>query len=265
MIARLGEAIARLRPLLPAAGVIGVLIAAWEVYARSLEGGSVLLPAPSRIVSALWSQRELAIHHTTVTLGETAAGFGASLLLALGAGLLMDLVPAIRRALYPLLVGSQTLPILVVAPILILWFGFGLLPKVIVIVLLTFFPMVVGLLDGFAAVPVEASDLLETYGASRWQALRTLRWPSALPSLFTGVRIGVTYAVLGAVYAEYVGSYDGLGIWILTSQKAFRIDLVFGAVLIVLVVSVIAFGAVVAIERAAVPWAAAARRERGTR
>ena len=255
----------RLRSVGPGVALIAVLVVAWEAYSRSLPASSILLPAPSRIVSALWTQRDLAAHHTVVTLGEAAVGFGISIALALLAGLVMDLMPTVRRAVYPVLIGSQTLPILVVAPILILWFGFGLLPKVIVIVLLTFFPMVVGLLDGFAAVPVEATDLLETYGASRWQTLRTVRWPAAMPSLFTGVRIGVTYAVLGAVYAEYVGSYDGLGIWILTSQKAFRIDLVFGAVLIVLVVSVIAFGAVVALERAAIPWASAARRERAAR
>ena len=100
--------------------------------------------------------------------------------------------------------------------------------------LLTFFPMVVGLLDGFAGVPAEATELLRSYGASDRQAIRLLRWPAALPSFFTGLRIATTYAMLGAVYAEYVGSYDGLGIWILTSQKAFRIDLVFGAVGIVL-------------------------------
>ena len=133
----------------------------------------------------------------------------------------------------------------------------------LVIVLLTFFPIVVGLLDGFAGVPPEASDLLETFGASRRQALVALRWPSALPSFFTGLRIAATYAVVGSVYAEYVGSFDGLGIWILTSSKAFRVDLVFGAVLIVVLISVAAFAAVVALERLLVPWAGQARRARG--
>ncbi len=185
-----------------------------------------------------------------------------SLVLAIAVAVAMDLVPALRRAIYPLLVGSQAVPILVVAPILVLWFGFGLLPKVVVIVLLTFFPIVVGLLDGFAGVPPEASDLLETYGASRRQALVALRWPAALPSFFTGLRIAVTYAVVGSVYAEYIGSFDGLGIWILTSSKAFRVDLVFGAVLIVVLISVAAFGAVVALERLLVPWAGQARRAR---
>ena len=194
-----------------------------------------------------------------MTLGETAVGFVASLVLAVGAGIVMELVPAVRRALYPLLVGSQSLPILVVAPILVLWFGFGLLPKAIVIVLLTFFPIVVGLLDGFASARPEAVDLMATFAASRRQTLLKLRLPAAAPSFFTGLRISVTYAVLGAVYGEYVGSFDGLGIWILTSQKAFRIDLVFGAVLIVLALSVVGFLVVGLAERLLVPWAAARR------
>ena len=199
------------------------------------------------------------MHHTLVTLGEAAVGFGASLVLALAAAVVMDLVPRLRQALYPLLVGSQAVPILVVAPILVLWFGFGLLPKAIVIVLLTFFPMVVGLLDGFAGVAPEATDLMRTYGATERQGLRLLRFPAALPSFFTGLRISVTYAVLGAVYAEYVGAFDGLGIWILTSQKSFRIDLVFGAVAIVLLISVALFWLVGIVERAVVPWASARR------
>ncbi|MHB8460481.1 MAG: ABC transporter permease [Candidatus Limnocylindrales bacterium] len=250
--------------MVPVAVAIAV-VAAWETYARSLGDASsfVILPAPSAVVGALWDQRDAAIQNTIVTLGEAVVGFGASLALAVLAAVVMDLIPAVRRSVYPFLVGSQALPILVVAPILVLWFGFGLLPKVIVIVLLTFFPLVVGLLDGFAGVAPEATDLLRTYGASRLQALWLARWPAALPSFFTGLRIAVTYAVLGAVYAEYVGSFDGLGIWILTSQKAFRVDLVFGAVLIVLVVSVAAFAAVVAIERLVVPWAPRWRRAAG--
>lgn len=196
-----------------------------------------------------------------MTLGETAIGFAASLVLAVAAGIVMELAPGVRRALYPLLVGSQSLPILVVAPILVLWFGFGLLPKAIVIVLLTFFPMVVGLLDGFAAAEPEAVDLMATFAATPAQTLLKLRIPAAAPSFFTGLRISVTYAVLGAVYGEYVGSFDGLGIWILTSQKAFRIDLVFGAVVIVLALSVAGFIGVGLLERALVPWAAARRRQ----
>jgi ABC-type nitrate/sulfonate/bicarbonate transport system permease component len=237
-------------------------VAAWEVYARSLRSGGFVLPAPSRIATALWDQRDLAAQHTLATLGEATVGFAASLALAIGAAVVMDLWPAVRRSVYPLLVGSQAVPVLVIAPVLVLWLGFGLAPKVVVIVLLTFFPMVVGLLDGFAGVPQEATELMRSYGASSRQALELLRWPAALPSFFTGLRIATTYAMLGAVYAEYVGSYDGLGIWILTSQKAFRIDLVFGAVGIVLVLSVALFAAVGLLQRLVIPWAGAARRSR---
>lgn len=221
-----------------------------------------MLPAPTRIASALWDQRDLAVQNTLVTLGEAVVGFVASLSLAIAAGVLMDLLPRVRRSIYPLLVGSQAVPVLVVAPVLVLWLGYGLAPKVVVIVLLTFFPMVVGLLDGFASVPVEAIDLLHSYGASDRQALRLLRWPAALPSFFTGLRIAITYAMLGAVYAEYVGSSDGLGIWILTSGKSFRYDLVFGAVGIVLVISVALFVGIGLLERLLIPWAGSARRSR---
>ncbi|HEX7473520.1 MAG TPA: ABC transporter permease [Candidatus Limnocylindrales bacterium] len=213
-------------------------------------------------MGALWDQRDLAAHHTLVTIGEAVVGFLGSLGLAIGAAVLMDLAPAVRRSVYPLLVGSQAVPVLVVAPVLVLWLGYGLAPKVVVIVLLTFFPMVVGLLDGFTAVPAEATELLRSYGASDRQALRLVRWPTALPSFFTGLRIATTYAMLGAVYAEYVGSFDGLGIWILTSGKAFRYDLVFGAVGIVLVVSVALFAGVGLLERLVIPWAGSARRSR---
>jgi ABC-type nitrate/sulfonate/bicarbonate transport system permease component len=129
-----------------------------------------------------------------------------------------------------------------------------------VIVLVTFFPVVVALLDGFAAVSPEAGDLFRSYAATGRQSLRLLRWPSALPNLFTGLRIAVAYAVIGAVFAEYVGAEDGLGIWMQTSQRAFRTDLVFGAVAIVAVLSVGLFVLVGAIERLAVPWRAGARR-----
>ena len=238
-------------------------MAVWELYAGSLPAGAgFLLPAPSQIVSALWDQRDLAAQHTLATLGEAVVGFLASLGLAVGAALLMDLQPVVRRSIYPLLIGSQAVPVLVIAPVLVLWLGYGLAPKVVVVVLLTFFPMVVGLLDGFASVPAEATELFRSYGASGRQALRLLRWPAALPSFFTGLRIATTYAILGAVYAEYVGSFDGLGIWILTSGKAFRYDLVFGAVGIVLVLSVALFMGIGLLERLVIPWAGAARRSR---
>ncbi|HEY3522719.1 MAG TPA: ABC transporter permease [Candidatus Limnocylindrales bacterium] len=251
-----------MRRLAPAVGLIAALLVAWELAARLVGADPIVLPAPTRIAGALWDFRADAVHHALVTLQETLVGFAVSLVAAVLLAVAMDALPAVRRALYPLLVGSQTIPIVVLAPLFVIWFGFGVLPKVLVIVLVTFFPIVVALLDGFASVPPEAADLLTSYAATRGQTLRLLRWPAALPALFTGLRIAVAYAVIGAVFAEYVGAEDGLGIWMQTSQRAFRTDLVFGAVGIVAVLSIGLFVLVGGAERLVVPWRPAARRGR---
>jgi ABC-type nitrate/sulfonate/bicarbonate transport system permease component len=137
---------------------------------------------------------------------------------------------------------------------MIIWFGFGLLPKVLVIVLVTFFPIVVALLDGFASTEPEATDLLRTMGATDRQVFLKVRLPTALPSFFTGLRISITYAVIGAVFGEYVGAYEGLGIWMQLSKNAFRTDLVFVAILITAALSIGLFVAVGLLERLVIPW-----------
>jgi ABC-type nitrate/sulfonate/bicarbonate transport system permease component len=161
----------------------------------------------------------------------------------------------------PILVTSQTIPVVAVAPLFLLWFGFGVLPKVLVVVLVTFFPIVVALLDGFGSASRDASDLLRSYGATDWQAFRKLRWPTALPSFFTGLRIAVVYAVIGAVFGEYVGAREGLGIWMQLSQNSFRTDLVFAAIVVTSLVSLALYAVVGLIRRATIPWAPGLRRE----
>jgi len=250
--------------LLPAVVVIVGLLLAWESYVAIGHVDPIVLPAPSRILAALWDFRATAIGHAATTATEAVMGFAAAVGLAIAAAVLMDRVGSIRTALYPLLVGSQTIPIVAIAPLLVIWFGFGLAPKVVVIVLVAFFPIVVALLDGFAATSPDASDLLRTLGATDRQAFRLLRWPAALPALFTGLRIAVPYAIVGAVFAEYVGAVGGLGIWMQTSQNAFRTDLVFGAVLIVAVLSVACFVLVGVVERLVIPWHRGRRPARGS-
>ena len=132
---------------------------------------------------------------------------------------------------------SQTIPIVAIAPLFVIWFGFGLLPKVLIVVLVTFFPVTIALLDGFGRVDPEAMTLMRSLGASASQTFRKLRWPSALPYLFTGLRISVVYAVIGAIFGEYVGATEGLGIWMKLSQNSFRTDLVFAAILLSALVS----------------------------
>jgi ABC-type nitrate/sulfonate/bicarbonate transport system permease component len=249
-----------LRRILPSAAVLAALLIAWEAYVDLARVSPLVLPSPSRIVSAFLDFRDAAVANTIPTLVETVAGFSVSVVLAVLAAVAMDQSAAIRRALYPLLVGSQTIPIVSLAPLLVLWFGFGLLPKVLVIVLVTFFPITVALLDGFASTEGQATDLLRTFGATRRQAFLKLRWPAALPSLFTGLRIAVTYAVVAAIFGEYVGAFEGLGIWMQTSRNAFRADLVFVAIFIASVLSVLLFVLVTAVEAVAIPWYRASRR-----
>ena len=160
----------------------------------------------------------------------------------------------VRRAVEPLLVASQTIPVVAIAPLFVIWFGFGLLPKVLIVVLVTFFPVTIALLDGFGRVEPEAMDLMRSMGATARQTFGKLRWPAALPSLFTGLRISVVYAVIGAIFGEYVGATQGLGIWMQLSQNSFRTDLVFAAILLTAIVSLVLYAAVGLVERAVVPW-----------
>jgi len=247
------------RRLGPAIALVGALLVVWELYARLSGLSPFVLPPPSRIVSALWEFRDEALRQAIPTIIETIVGFGVSIAAATAAAVALDRIPAARTAVEPLLVASQTIPIVAIAPLIVVWFGFGLTPKVLVVVLVTFFPITIALLGGFASTRPEATELLRSYGASEGQTFRKLRWPSGLPSFFIGLRISATYAVVAAVIAEYVGATDGLGIWIQLSQRSFRTDLVFAAILLTTALSVALYAAVVAAERAIIPWSAAAR------
>jgi ABC-type nitrate/sulfonate/bicarbonate transport system permease component len=242
--------------------VVAAIVATWEAYCRVAAISPVVLPAPSRIVEQLWTFRADAIRHAVPTIVETVIGLTASILVSIVAAVVMDRFEPVRRALQPLLVASQTVPVVAIAPLLVLWFGFGLAPKVFVVVLVTFFPVTIALLDGFGAATGEATDLLHSFGADRWETFRRLRWPSALPSLFTGLRIAATYGVIGAVFGEYVGAYEGLGIWMQISQNAFRTDLVFGAILLSALLSIGLFSLVTGAERLLIPWYRASRAAR---
>ena len=154
----------------------------------------------------------------------------------------------------PLLISSQTIPIVAIAPLMIIWFGFGLLPKILVVALVTFFPVTIGLVDGFACADREASALLRSMGAGRIKEFLFLRLPSALPLFFTSLRIGITYAVVGAIFAEYVGAKQGLGIYMSVQKNAFRTDLVLAAVAVAAAISIVLYLSTYLVERAVIPW-----------
>ena len=252
---------ARIGALLPAIVLVAVLLLAWEAYVRLSGVNPLLLPGPVRIVESLWAFRDDALRHAIPTIVETVSGFAISVVLAVVAAVAMDRAELVRRAVEPLLVVSQTIPVVAIAPLLVLWFGFGIAPKILVVVLVTFFPVTIALLAGLRSASREVTDMVRSFGATEWQALRLLRWPAALPYLFTGLRISVVYAVIGAVFGEYVGAREGLGIWMQLSQNAFRTDLVFAAIVVTAAVSLTLYAAITVLQRVLVPWAPGVRTE----
>ena len=248
-----------LASLLPPLLLAAVILVVWEAYARVSGVRPQVLPAPSRVLEQGWAFRALIWSHTLPTLGETAAGFALAMITGTAAAIAIDFSSTVRRALYPALVASQAIPVVAVAPLLVLWFGFGMLPKALVVALVTFFPITVGWVDGFAATERASTNLLRSMGASRWQVFRLARMPGALPSFFSGLRIAITYAVVGAIFAEYVGAKRGLGIFMQLQQNSFRTDLVMAAIVVTATISVALFLSTYAIERFAIPWHHAAR------
>jgi ABC-type nitrate/sulfonate/bicarbonate transport system permease component len=241
---------AALPPLL----LLAALFAAWELYVELSGINAVTLPAPSRILESGWRARDDLWSNALVTLKETVIGLAVSVVFAVILALMIDAFAPARRALYPLLVGSQTIPVVVIAPLLIIWFGFGIFPKVVVVTLYTFFPITVALASGLASTEREALLLMRTLDATRLQTLRLLKLPHALPYLFTGLRIAVTYAVVGAVFAEWVGASEGLGIYVQLMRNSFRTDLVLAALFVIAALSLLLFLLVGLVERLVVRW-----------
>jgi ABC-type nitrate/sulfonate/bicarbonate transport system permease component len=240
--------------LAPPAVLVAVGLVVWQWYVTVADVPPQVLPSPLRVLEQGWAYRDQIWAHTVPTLQVTAVGFAVSLAVGWAIAIAVDFSPWLRRALTPLLVASQTLPIIAIAPLMIIWFGFGLFPKVVVIALVTFFPITVGLIEGFAATEQQATNLLRSMGASRWQQFRYVRLPGAMPRFFTALRIGITYAVTGAIFAEYVGATAGLGIFMSLQKNSFRTDLVLAAVLVTALLSVALFLATYAVERLVIPW-----------
>ena len=232
-----------------------MLLGGWQLYAQLSGVDDFLLPAPTDVGAALVEDRALLWDAFTVTAGEIALG----LLLALGAALALavavHLSPTLRRAVYPLLVASQTVPIPIIAPLLVVWFGFALFPKLVIVALVCFFPIVVPVLDGLAGVAPEQRKLLRTLGATRWQVLRHVEAPSALPGLFTGAKLAVAVAAIAAVLAEQAGSSEGIGHLITQAIPQLETARAWAAVVVLSLFSVALFVALALAERRLAPWA----------
>jgi len=244
----------RLRGSAPAVALLAALLLIWQWYASRAEVDPQFLPTPLAVWSALVAQHAIVWHHTLVTLRETLVGFAAALAAGVLCAVIVDVSPWLRRAVYPLLVASQTIPIITLAPLLVLWFGFGLTSKAIVILLVCFFPITVALADGLRGADAELVRLFRTFGAGRARIFWMVRLPGALPQLFSGIRIAITYSVIGAIFAEYVGASEGLGYYIQLKQHSFATAGVMAAIAVTAALSVALFALTALVERAALPW-----------
>lgn len=231
------------------------LIVAWEAIVRIGRLPLYLLPAPSRVGLALWQQWSVLLPHAMVSLGESLAGLLVATALAALLAMAMDTWPLFRQAVYPVMVVSQSVPIIVLAPLFIIYFGFGLTPKVITVVLMCFFPVAVSLADGLGQVSPQLVDLLRTMGANRWDVYRLIKLPAAAPTFFSGLRVAATYSITGAVVGEWLGGSGGLGFYMLRVKNAYMLDRVFAVVVLIVLLSLLLNGAVRGFEHLAAPWA----------
>jgi putative hydroxymethylpyrimidine transport system permease protein len=243
----------------PAIVLVLALLGAWELYVDSGATSSSILPAPHTIAESLWGNAGLLGHNLAITAEEVVLGLAFALALGFALGVLIHLSPPLRRAFYPLTVGSQAVPIAVIAPLLVFLLGFGLLPKLIVIVLICFFPVLVTTVDGLAAVDPDQLKLLRTLDASRLQAFRFAELPAALPAAISGARIAVTVGVIGAYIAESQtatsGAYSGLGHEINADLSSLQTSRAYAAAVVLFAFAIACFHTLSEIERRLAPWA----------
>ena len=231
-----------------------LILGIWQIATTAAQVPLWLFPSPAQIGAAFWETRQLIWMHTLTTLLETSAGFILAVLLALITAGLMVLSSWFKRLLYPYLIISQTVPLIAIAPLLILWLGYGLLPKILIVVLVCFFPITVSLIEGLELTDTDLLNLLKSMGATRWQIFYIVRWPHALPSLFAGLKIAATYSVMGAVIGEWLGSSSGLGVYLTRSSHSFLTDRVFAVIFTISALSFLYFALITGLAKLAIPW-----------
>lgn len=250
MIKRLQSITAKGAPLVAFAAVLVI----WFVLCEGEIVPAYMLPSPAEVVTAFINDFGLMLSHAAITLQEAMYGLGIGIALAFLIAALMDRFTFLHKALYPLLVVTQTIPTIAIAPLLVLWMGFGMAPKITLVVITTFFPIAVGLLDGFKSADADAIDLFRAMGAGRGQIFRHIKLPSAMGHFFAGLRVSASYAVVGAVISEWLGGFEGLGVYMTRVKKAYAFDKMFAVIVFISVISLLLMLAVSLIQKAAMPW-----------
>lgn len=230
------------------------LVLIWEVVARFEVVPTYILPGPTRILRTLFVNLPILKEHIIVTLMEALVGFLIAIIFAIGISIIMDSIPIVKKTIYPLIITSQTVPIITIAPLFAIWFGFGYLPKIVIVVLVCFFPITISLLEGLSSVDEDLLNLIKSMGASKFDLYKIVKLPSALPSFFSGLKISATYSIMGATIGEWVGGKNGLGVYMLRVKHSFATDKVFAAIIIITLLSIGILKIITFIEKRSMPW-----------
>ena len=242
-----------MRLLLPALSMLAIF-AVWEAGVRGFGVPEWILPSPSSIARIAIDWRTELLRNSWVTLYETVVGFAVALVIALPIAVLIAYTPIVKHTIYPVLLALQSVPKVAIAPLIVLWVGFGVLPKIIVVFLVCFFPIVVSATAGLEATSRSRLDLMRAFKARPWQVFFRLRIPEAMPHVMVGCKVAITFAVIGAVIGEFVGSEEGLGYLILTSTSQSKTPLAFSALIILTLISIVLYYIVEKAEKLLVGW-----------
>lgn len=233
---------------------IGVLALIWLFVSEGEIVPSYMLPSPIDVIKAFINDFGIIINHTAVTLAEAVSGLLLGTVSGFIISVLMDRFEMLNKAFYPILVITQTIPTIAIAPLLVLWMGFSVAPKITLVVITTFFPIAVSLLDGFKSADKDAVNLLRSMGAGNIRIFRYIKLPSALPSFFSGLKVSASYAVVGAVIAEWLGGFEGLGVYMTRVKKAYAFDKMFAVIIFICIISLILMAVVSLLSKITMPW-----------
>lgn len=233
---------------------MALILVLWQAVSSFGIVPSFLLPSPVQVVAAFADQFQILMDHMWVTLGEAACGLFLGVLIGSAAAVLMDRFDWFYKAFYPIIVITQTVPAVAIAPLLVLWMGYDMAPKITLIVITTFFPVAIGLLEGFRSVDRDTLNLMKAMGASRMQIFRYVKFPASLGRFFASLKISASYCIVGAVIAEWLGGYSGLGVYMTRVRKSYAFDNMFAVIFLISAISLLLIWLVGVLQKKCMPW-----------
>ena len=238
----------------PAVMAIISLILLWHYLSVNNVVPSYMLPKPMDVFNVLIEEKDILFEHALITLQEAFWGLGIGIGLGFVIATIMDEWDFLYKAIYPIMVITQTIPTIAIAPLLVLWMGFGMEPKITLVVLTTFFPIAVGLLDGYKSVDKDEVNLLRSMGARKFKIFKYVKLPNALPHFFSGLKISASYAIVGAVISEWLGGFEGLGVYMTRVKKAYAFDRMFAVIIVIVAISLLLMKLVNILRKMVMPW-----------